>query len=139
MMFSSYIEDYYMNVYHEESVIDVWENCVVLSVLSIYWTIWKIVLLNLCFAVISTTGNVWVYFSKLYNYVFIGWTSKWLNHFITGIIGIYLVSGLSSTEGKSLLVVCWISCYLAVIFSYKLRLFSANFVKVLSIFILFLW
>lgn len=128
-----------MNMYQEETASDVWQNCVVLSVLSIYWTILKIILLNLCFAVISTSGTVYICLSKIYSYEFLDRTPKWSRHLITGAIGIYLVSGLESTEGKLLLIVCWISCYLAMVISQKLRLFSANFVKVLSILLLFLW
>lgn len=77
---------------------------------------------------------------KNHNYqVFSGWAPKSSLHLITGASGIYLVSGLESTVGKLLLIVCWVSCYLAVVFIHKLRLFSANFLKVLSIFLLFLW
>ncbi|KAJ8941905.1 hypothetical protein NQ318_001760 [Aromia moschata] len=49
---------YDSNEYYEESILDVWNNCVKLSAISIFHTLYKIILVNLVFSFLVSTGKL---------------------------------------------------------------------------------
>lgn len=49
---------YASNEFYEETFLDVWLNCVVPSGFSIFYTVYKVILINLCFSVIISTGSL---------------------------------------------------------------------------------
>ncbi|KAJ8923540.1 hypothetical protein NQ315_010118 [Exocentrus adspersus] len=86
---------YENNDFFEETILDVWKNCVVPSALSIFYTVYKVILINLCFSVIVSTGRV----------------SQTVFHILSGSSGLLLLSCLESTKGKILIVVFFAQSY----------------------------
>ncbi|CAH0562138.1 unnamed protein product [Brassicogethes aeneus] len=83
--------DYYYPVdeeIYEENVYDVWDNCIVLSFTSIFSLICKLIGLNICFAFITSLGNI----------------PEWLYHLLFGSTGIYLLFTLESIESTFLFI-----------------------------------
>lgn len=79
----------------DESLVDIFNNCVTPSLYSIYDNVIKLILVNLAFGIITS------YF-KLNESVF---------HILSGITGIYLILGFVSGYGKYLIIIFFITCY----------------------------
>ncbi|XP_018566569.1 protein-serine O-palmitoleoyltransferase porcupine [Anoplophora glabripennis] len=86
---------YASNEFYQETFFDVWVNCVVPSGLSIFYIVYKVILVNLCFSVIVSTGRV----------------PQTVFHILSGFSGLLLISSLESTKGKLLIFIFFTQSY----------------------------
>ncbi|KAJ8980574.1 hypothetical protein NQ317_018701 [Molorchus minor] len=80
---------------YEETIFDIWDNCVVLSAISISYTLYKVILFNIIFGLIVSTGKI----------------SPTVFHILSGVNGLFLIATLHSTKGKILILICFILSY----------------------------
>ncbi|EFA11115.1 protein-serine O-palmitoleoyltransferase porcupine [Tribolium castaneum] len=119
------LEEYfreYSDMYYEETALDIWNNCVVLSILSVVPSVLSLVVPNLVFGCLVSTG--FIPLSVL--------------HFSTGCIGIYLVSTLESHFGKIVLLFCWIISYVLLYTGFQLKKYSKSSISLKLTFIILL-
>ncbi|KAJ8930865.1 hypothetical protein NQ314_016285 [Rhamnusium bicolor] len=80
---------YESNEFYEETVFDVWNNCIAPSSISIFYTVYKVIVVNLFFSVIVSTVRI----------------PQTGFHLLSGLSGLFLISGLESTSGKVLILI----------------------------------